>query len=92
VSHTAHGLATGDEVSISGVDQSEYHGVKTITVTGVNSYTFTVTGTPATPATGTPVATAVIMTGSTDSNGKLSITDFNYTNDQPIYGVIRKAT
>lgn len=49
----AHGLATGDQVIISGAAQTEYNGTFTITVTGASTFTYTVTGSPATPATGT---------------------------------------
>lgn len=53
VTSTAHGLATGDKVTIRGAAQSEYNGRQTITVTGADSFTFAVSGTPASPATGT---------------------------------------
>ena len=52
-STTAHGLATGDQVTISGATQTEYNGTYTITVVDSDTFTYTVTGTPATPATGT---------------------------------------
>jgi hypothetical protein len=53
VSLTGHGRSSGDSVVISGADQSEYNGVKSIAVVNANQFTFTVAGTPATPATGT---------------------------------------
>lgn len=49
----AHGLATGDYVTVSGAVESEYNGVFQITVTSTTVFTYTVTGTPTTPATGT---------------------------------------
>jgi hypothetical protein len=72
VTHTAHGLVTGDKVQIDGADQEEYNGAATITVTGVNAYTFTVSGSPTTPATGTIVSTGIVIEGNTDSNGEIS--------------------
>lgn len=56
VTHTGHGLATGQRVLIEGADQQQYNGVHQITVTGSNTYEYTVVGTPATPATGTIIA------------------------------------
>ena len=50
---TAHGMSTGDTVSIKGASQSEYNGEFTITVTSSTTFTYTVSGSPATPATGT---------------------------------------
>jgi DNA/RNA endonuclease YhcR with UshA esterase domain len=89
VSHTAHGFVTGDSVVIKGADQGEYVGYKEITVVDANSYTYTVTGTPTTPATGTITATANILNDLTDASGEAETT-FNYTNDQPITGRVRK--
>jgi len=91
VTHTAHGLVTGDGVSIVGANQQEYNGIYTITVTGVNTYTYTVSGTPDTPATGTITSTAVIINDLTDVNGEVT-TLFGYTSDQPFSGRIRKGS
>lgn len=91
VTHTAHGLVSGNKVLIVGADQIEYTGVHTITVTGANSYTYTVSGTPTFPATGTITATSVIVSDTTDVNGEVSVT-FDYSGDQPITGRIRKGT
>jgi hypothetical protein len=48
---TAHGLNTGDKVSISGTTPADYGGVFTITVTGTTTFTYTTLTTPATNAT-----------------------------------------
>ena len=42
-----------DKVILTGADQSDYNGEKTITVASDSTFTFTVSGSPATPATGT---------------------------------------
>lgn len=59
---SAHGFVTGNSITISGADQAEYNGVKTVTVTGPTTFTFTVSLTtsqsPVTPATGSPVFSA----------------------------------
>ena len=45
-----HGLTTGDTITISQVDETEYNGNVTITVTGADTFTYTVSGSPTTPA------------------------------------------
>ncbi len=56
-----HGFTNGQSILISGADQSEYNGVKTITWISATQFSFTVTVTaaaaasPASPATGSPV-------------------------------------
>lgn len=92
VTHTAHGLETGDQVTIRGANQDEYNKVATITVTGTNAYTYTVDSGATSPATGTITATALILTGLTNASGIVQDTGFNYTADQPIRGVVRKAS
>lgn len=49
----AHGLSTGDVVTIAGAGQAEYNITATVTVTSSTTFTYAVTGTPASPATGT---------------------------------------
>lgn len=92
VTHTAHGLESGAQVVIRDADQSEYTGIKTITNVTTNTYDFTVSGSPTTPATGTILATAVILNGTTNASGIIQDTQFNYTNDQPYRGRIRKSS
>lgn len=45
-----HGFSNGDTITISQVDETEYNGNVTITVTGANTFTYTVSGSPTTPA------------------------------------------
>jgi hypothetical protein len=56
VTHTAHGLSTGAEVTISGANEPEYNGTWTVTVTGANTYTYTMDSSPSGDATGTITA------------------------------------
>jgi hypothetical protein len=56
-STAAHGLTTGDTVSMAGAAQGEYNGVKTITVVTPTTFTYAVATGTVTPATGTIVAT-----------------------------------
>lgn len=86
VAHTAHGMINGQKVKITGADQAEYNGVKTITNVVANEYDYTVTGSPTTPATGTIISTGVIVEGLTDSSGEISDTRV-YTADQEIDSV-----
>jgi len=48
---TAHGLNTGDRVSISGTTPADFSGVFVITVTGTTTFTYTTLTVPATNAT-----------------------------------------
>jgi type IV pilus assembly protein PilY1 len=50
---TAHGFTTGQSVTISGASQTEYNGLKTVTVVNADTFTFLITVTPPTPAAGT---------------------------------------
>jgi type IV pilus assembly protein PilY1 len=49
----AHGFTTGQSVTISGADQTEYNGLFTATVTSTTQFTFTVVEGPTSPAAGT---------------------------------------
>jgi hypothetical protein len=92
VTHTAHGMVTGDYVVIGkGVDQVEYSGIHQITVTGANTYTYTVSGTPDSPATGTLEGTGAFLSGLTNASGDTSRTRA-VTTDTPVEGFIRKST
>lgn len=91
VSHTGHGLVDGETVFIFGANQQEYNGNHVINYIDVNSYSYTVSGSPTTPATGTITATATIVNELTDVIGEVNET-FRYTSDQPVVGVVRKAT
>jgi hypothetical protein len=48
---TAHGLITGNQVTISGAVSSEYNGTYKITVTGTNTFTYVMATAPAANAT-----------------------------------------
>jgi hypothetical protein len=53
----AHGLSTGDSVSITGADQVDYNVEAVISVVDSTHFTYTVANSPDTPATGTITAT-----------------------------------
>ena len=58
-----HFLKSGDIIRISGASQSQYNGVRAITVTGDDTFTYRATGSPATPATGTIIAQQLVPSG-----------------------------
>ena len=60
---TAHGLITGNRVTISGASSSEYNGTYVITVTGANTFTYTMATTPAANATVVGTYTVIGITG-----------------------------
>ncbi|KKN88644.1 hypothetical protein LCGC14_0245350 [marine sediment metagenome] len=72
VTHTTHGLVTGNKVVIAGANESDYNGTFVITYVDTNTYTYTVSGSPATPATGT-ITSSNILWDNTQSNGKCAI-------------------
>lgn len=92
VTLSSHKVLDGSTVIIRGAEQDEYNGLFTVTGVTVNTFTYTVSGTPATPATGTITAASEIMNGLTNASGILQDTSFNYTNPQPVTGVVRKGT
>ncbi len=91
VSHTGHGLSTGDYVKIKGANQPEYNGAFSITKIDANSYSYTVSGTPATPATGTIKSTFVVLDALSNVSGVASVSR-SFPSDQPITGRVRKAS
>jgi hypothetical protein len=59
---TAHGLITGNRVTISGASESTFNGTFVVTVTGANTYTYTSTGT-STVTSVTGIYTTIGITG-----------------------------
>jgi hypothetical protein len=91
VSHTAHGLETGDKVQIKSASLAANNGIFTATVTDANTYTYTMSSSPGSNPTGTIKATFVALSDTTDSVGEATAT-LSLTDDQPITGRVRKAT
>jgi len=60
---SAHGLITGNRVTISGATSSEYNGTYVITVTGTTTFTYTMASTPAANATVVGSYTVLGITG-----------------------------
>jgi len=92
VSHTAHGLDTGDKVALAGIsDKVEDNGIQQVTVIDTNSYSFTTTDSGSTSYTGTIISTFVALSGLTNGSGILN-TSRVYTVAQPVVGWTRKST
>ena len=60
---TAHGLVTGNRVTISGASPSAFNGSFVITVTGANTFTYTMASAPAANATVVGTYTVLGITG-----------------------------
>lgn len=75
VTSSAHGLATGQTVTIAGAGQAAYNGLVTITVVNATTFTFTVSGSPTTPATGSPSVAAKFAKVSVQANTFGSLSD-----------------
>jgi len=91
VSHSSHGLDTGQWVEIENADQNEYNRLKQVTVNTPSEYTYVVEGSPTTPATGTILSTAVLINGRTDALGEISDTRTLVVN-QNFSGSVKKTT
>ena len=66
---TAHGLVTGNRVTITGASEATFNGTFVITVTGANAFTYTSTGT----STATSVTGAYTVIGITGVNSNTFI-------------------
>lgn len=54
---TAHGLTSGQSVTVSGATQTQYNVTAVVTVLSTTSFTYTMTTQPSGPATGSPLVT-----------------------------------
>jgi hypothetical protein len=93
VSHTAHGLNTGEYVKLYGItDKTEDNaGAHQITYVDDNSYTYLTDDSGSTSYTGTITATGALIYGLTLASGNIS-SSRSLTNDQPLEGYARKST
>ena len=91
VTHTAHGLATNDKVLIQGASHLANNGIFSITVTGTGTYTYTMGSAPGSNPTGTIVSTFIVLSGTTDVNGQITMSRV-FASDQPVVGWARKSS
>jgi hypothetical protein len=86
-----HGLSTNDKVYIQGATLDENLGVFTITVTSASTFTYTMGSDPGGSPTGTITFTFVILEGTTNGSGQISMSRV-FPGDQPFSGWVRKST
>lgn len=91
VTHTTHGMASGDYVDIKGADNWENNGSFAITVTGVDTYTYTMNSDPGDSPGGTITSTFVALNGLTNSSGLKSVSRV-YASAQLVIGWARKTS
>jgi hypothetical protein len=88
VTHTAHGMASGDKVVIYGAANNQNLGIHSIAVLTVNTYTYTTTSLTTTDS-GT--ASFIFVEGLTNVSGKITANRV-YPSNQLATGSIRKST
>lgn len=91
VTHTGHGLTTGDDVWIDDANEGSYNGAFSITVTDANTYTYVMDASTTSPATGTITSTLALINDITDGTGTITDTR-SYNVAQSIEGRVRKSS
>lgn len=91
VTHNAHGLAVNDKVLIKDASLDANNGIFTITGVTANTYTYTMLSTPGSSPTGSITSTFVILNGTTDGSGNITMSRV-YPSAQPFSGWARKST
>lgn len=82
-----HDLASNVAITISGADQTEYNGIKTIQVTAANEFTYAIDASAVTPATGTITGdyeSAVLLVESNEFQDSENNINVNLTLDSPV--------
>ena len=92
VTHTSHGLSTGDYVDITGASLVANLGSYEITNTGTNTYTYAIGSTPGSSPTGTIKSTFVFLAGTTHATtGELTMSR-SFGANQSVAGWARKSS
>lgn len=95
VSHTGHGMITGDKVLIRFLSDTgkiaANEGVFSITKLTNDSYSYTMGSSPGSSPSGTIYATYVLLNGTTNGSGQITMSRAFGTN-QPVIGWARKST
>jgi hypothetical protein len=90
VTHTGHAMASNDVVLISGASHDANNGIFTITKINNDSYSYTMGSTPGSSPTGTIICTFVLLSGTTNASGQITMSRV-FPTDQPVTGWARKA-
>jgi hypothetical protein len=95
VTHTAHAMATGDKVLIRFASDTgkiaANEGVFAITKIDANSYSYTMGSSPGSSPTGTIYATYVLLSGTTNGSGQITMSR-TFASNQPVTGWARKSS
>ena len=91
VAHTSHGMVTNDKVLIKGASLQANNGVFSITKTSDNEYTYQMASSPGSSPTGTIKCWFVVLSGTTDTDGNISMSRV-FSVDQPVSGWVRKSS
>jgi hypothetical protein len=95
VTHTAHGMETGDIVKIEGItntlNKKDNNGTHAITFIDANSYSYVTLDEGDTVYTGTIISTWVALQELTDVNGDAIMTK-TFAADQPVDGFVRMSS
>lgn len=91
VTHSSHGLSTGDKVIIRGANEDAYNGVFSITYISATQYSYTMPASATSPATGTITATFAVISGTTGADGTL-VDSRSWGSNQLVTGWVRKGT
>jgi hypothetical protein len=89
----AHGLKTGDYLSLSGITNAteDNSGAFQVTVTSTTVCTYTSADTGETTFTGTIIGTGGVLYGATNASGNIS-SSRTWSGDQLVFGYARKST
>lgn len=91
VTHNGHPFSTNDKVLIKGASHYQNNGVFTVAVTGANTYTYTMGSAPGSSPTGAITSTFVILSGSTNASGQITMSRV-FPSNQPVAGWARKSS
>jgi len=91
VTHTAHGMATNDKVTISGASLDANNGIFSTTKINNDSYSYTMASTPGSSPTGTIKSTYVVLHDLTNVNGQVTMSRV-FSSAQPYVGWARKSS
>jgi len=75
---SAHGLVTGNQITITGASPAAYNGTFVITVTGTTTFTYTMASTPSTNATTVGTYSIALYITGVNSNDLVSVNLFKH--------------
>jgi hypothetical protein len=75
---SAHGLVTGNQITITGATPAAYNGTFVITVTGTTTFTYTMASTPSTNATAVGTYSIALYITGVSSNDLISVNLFKH--------------